>query len=106
METKGTFIHYTGPLSNVPSTFFSIYIAGVDALDRSSAPARKLQNILSPSATFPNNGGELMALSKIEMLFRQRQAMLDEFQHGDPFACWDLENEGGPRTIIVKCTSR
>jgi hypothetical protein len=109
---KGTFTHYTGPISGLTSTsspgflFLSTYIAGIDALDRSSPAARKLHEILSPTATFTNNGGECLPLSKVELMFGQRAGMLEKFEHGSPVTCWDLETEGGGVEVIVECASK
>jgi hypothetical protein len=109
---KGTFNHYAGPISGLTSTsssgflFLSSYIAGIDALDRSSAAAKKLHEILSPTATFTNNGGESLPLSKVESMFGQRAGMLEKFEHGSPVTCWDLETQGGEREVIVECASK
>ncbi|KAH8761720.1 hypothetical protein BGZ57DRAFT_904528 [Hyaloscypha finlandica] len=110
--TKGTFTHYSGPLPGLPSTnspgflFLSTYIAGIDALDRSSPEAKQLLEILSPTATFTNNGGDSLPLSKVEAMFAQRQGMLQLFEHGSPVVTWDLETEGGGRTVVLECASK
>jgi hypothetical protein len=110
--TKGTFTHYSGPLPGLPSTdspgflFLSTYIAGIDALDRSSSEAKQLLEILSPTATFTNNGGDALPLSKVEAMFAQRQGMLQLFEHGSPVVTWDLETEGGGRTVVLECASK
>jgi hypothetical protein len=109
---KGTFTHYSGPISGLTSTsspgflFLSSYIAGIDALDRSSPAAKKLHEILSPTATFTNNGGDSLPLSKVELMFGQRAGMLEKFEHGSPVTCWDLESEDGRREVIVECGSK
>jgi hypothetical protein len=109
---KGTFAHYAGPLSGLSSTdsqgfqFLSTYIAGIDALDRSSPAAKKLHEILAPTATFTNNGGDSLPLSKVELMFGQRQGILEKFEHGFPVKCWDLETEGGGREVVCECTSK
>jgi hypothetical protein len=113
MATKGTFTHYAGPLSSLPASsspgflFLSVYIAGIDALDRSSPAARKLHDILAPGATFTNNGGDPLPLSKVEFMFGQRQGMLEKFEHGYPICSWDLEGEGssGGRMVVCECAS-
>jgi hypothetical protein len=113
MATKGTFTHYTGPLSSLPATsspgflFLSVYIAAIDALDRSSPAAKKLHDILAPDATFTNNGGDPLPLSKMEFMFGQRHGMLEKFEHGCPIRSWDLEGEGssGGRMAVCECAS-
>ena len=111
MSTKGTFTHYSGPLSGLPATnspgflFLSTYIAGIDALDRTSPAAKKLHEILAPTATFTNNGGDSLPLSKVELMFGQRQGILDKFEHGYPVVTWDLVADGGNRTVIIECAS-
>jgi hypothetical protein len=110
--TKGTFTHYSGPLSGLISTnspgflFLSTYMAGIDALDRSTPAAKKLHDILSPTATFTNNGGDSLPLSKVEAMFAQRQGMLEKFEHGYPVVTWDLETTEGGRTVVVECASK
>ena len=109
--TKGTFTHYSGPLSGLSATkspgflFLSTYIAGIDALDRSSPAARKLHEILAPTATFTNNGGDSLPLSKVELMFGQRQGILEKFEHAFPVVTWDLVAEGGGRTVVIECAS-
>jgi hypothetical protein len=110
--TKGTFTSYRGPLSSLAEAqssgllFLSTYISGIDALDRSSPAAKKLHEILSPTATFTNNGGDPLPLSKVELMFGQRQGILDRFEHGFPVAAWDLETEGGGREVVCECASK
>jgi hypothetical protein len=112
MAAKGTFAQYSGSLSDLPVTsspgflFLSLYLTGVDALDRSSAAARKLSSILSPNAIFTNNGGDPLSLSKMEYMFGQREGMLERFEHGGPIVGWDLEASGGERTVVCECASK
>ena len=111
MTTKGSFTHYSGPLAGLAATnspgfvFLSTYIAGIDALDRTSPAAKKLHEILSPNATFTNNGGDSLPLSKVELMFGQRQGMLEKFEHGYPVVTWDLVADGGNRTVVIECAS-
>jgi hypothetical protein len=76
----GKFLQYAGPLSQIPATspgfvLLSQYLPTVDALDRSSEPATKLKQLLSPDAVFITNGGPAVPAAQVLEMLKMRQGI-------------------------------
>jgi hypothetical protein len=111
-STTGTFTHYTGPLASIPSaatpglTFISAYVPTIDAIDRSSDTAKKLDTLLAPDAVFITNGAPPVTRDKIAIFLGVREKNLERFGHdGGDVQIWDIEEKGGWRKVVFEAFS-
>lgn len=99
---------YEGPLAEIPDTaskgilFFKIYLPMID----STSPP--LETVLSPNVIGVMNGGpEFNMLAVLPPMLAQREQTASFFSHTEkPVRVWDLEDDGGKRTVMSVSISR
>lgn len=113
-SSSGTFTHYTGSLTSLSSEspglrFFAAYISAIDALDRTSAEAARLLNLVSPDVKFITKSGnkdEPVGLTQIQTMFGMRSTMLSKFSHSDnDVAVSELVNNQGGIALVCETIS-
>lgn len=110
--SPGTFTHYTGLLGSIPAqaspgiAFISAYLPAIDALDRSSDLAKKVDDLLAPDAVFITNGAPPVIAKQALGFLSMREKKLERFGHdGGDVEIWDMEEGGGQRKVVCEAIS-
>jgi hypothetical protein len=101
-----TYIH-NGPIQNLKADaspglrFLAAFLPVVDSL---SANTGTLSTFLTPNATFIMNGSDPVPTTTVTEMMKMRSERLKVFRN-DLKAAWDVEMEGGKRTVLYETVS-